>query len=754
MPDKVTLIRHDGSLMDATPEQAGRLKILGYQEVAPEQNYERLRSESAADYYQSSGQQLQTLSEGVANGLDFGLTDYLFGDEDTKARAQYNPGMRIGSETLGAILPMFLTGGESAAATGARLAEEGGVLKGLASVAPTSLLSDAAHALAPERTFTGALTRGMIEGGVYGGAGAADHAYLDGEPITAETVLHGIGWGAIIGGGLGLVGHAVEVGGEAAAKAKAAEEAAARPVPQGALRSMAGSEYGALRDEAVNLGANIKEAVGIADINAQEVLGALKKAGEADKTVNLTRFNQIEFRENVQQAEKLWEKAKDAANKGSFAKANEAIEEYAAHSRDLAKKLNIDVADPAKPLQDLVVMRNVAKVTANMPKTVEAFASMGAQKMEATVAALEKAKGLPFKTGLDEATANFKTALGLDQAGDLRVAHKTSRSILQSEGKTPKAPPKSNQPGMLRKAVGYAAGGKAWLAAKATGFGRVGAYTAYRSVRDAVTYGGEHFAGVKAAALSGIREAAAAWGPSVGRGAQKVAGAGANPLAFTIFGEPDKGARDAKELAARRVAEIAHFAPTAKDAIYKAVQPIAITQPMLAPSIHKSALAAFQALQTMAPRDPGSISALMSTWKPSDLQAQTFAKQLAVFRDPVGEAINALKGDRPDLVKIDALKKMAPAIYQDWRLAMIQRISQPEVLSSLKPNDQLFLSVALDFPVHSRMAPGQIATGQQIFVDRSQPLKANPRIGPGGGLPNPSDNNNRGDTQAARSTER
>jgi hypothetical protein len=205
-------------------------------------------------------------------------------------------------------------------------------------------------------------------------------------------------------------------------------------------------------------------------------------------------------------------------------------------------------------------------------------------------------------------------------------------------------------------------------------------------------------------------------------------------------------------LAARRVAEIAAFAPRANDSIYKAVQPIAVTQPLLAPSISKSALQAFQAIQAMAPRDPGAISALKSIWKPSDVQAHIFAKQLAVFNDPVGEAIGLLTGDRPDIVTVQALQKIAPQVYSEYRASLLDRLSQPGVLEKASPTDQIFLSAALGFPIHSRMSAGQISTGQQIFVDRNKPLKANPRIGPGGGLPSPGKDS--GATSAQRSTER
>jgi hypothetical protein len=67
--------------------------------------------------------------------------------------------------------------------------------------------------------LTQTVVRGALEGGVYGGTSEVDHAYLSGDPLTAESVLHGVGWGAVFGGGLGAVSHAAQEYGVKTAKA-------------------------------------------------------------------------------------------------------------------------------------------------------------------------------------------------------------------------------------------------------------------------------------------------------------------------------------------------------------------------------------------------------------------------------------------------------------------------------------------------------------------------------------------------------
>jgi hypothetical protein len=746
VPDKVTLVRHDGSLMDATPEQAGRLQLLGYKEITPEQNQARLASEARADYYSTPGQEALAGGEGLVSGLSFGITDY-FGDDDVKARAQYNPGIRMATETLGAMLPAFLTGGESAGISGARAAEGAGAVSRLASAMPTSVLSDAAHALSPEASLTGAIGRGALEGAVYGGTGAADHAYLDGDPITADTILHGIGWGALVGGAVSGVGHGIAAASEAAAAEKAAELRAQEPIPKGALNTMAGAEYGALRDEVGNLAAQAKEATKAADSFHSEVVDTLKRKNTGYDAVknfidseNPLQDKAVTFTKEVGKLGSLYEKASKAVEVGKFEAANKAIDEYSARAGEIAKKLGVEIPDPSKALRELNSVRAVQNVLKDMPKSVEGFASLSAKKIEALTAALDSSKKLPFSNNVGAAGDEFLKALGVDSAtGDtMRAAQKTARGVLKSEGKPP-TPPEAPEKriGLVRKTAAYAAGGKAWLAAKGLGMGRVGSYAAFRGVRDMVMHGTEHFVGLKAHAIAAIRDAAAAWGPGLGRTVEKAGPA----LGFTLFGDPDSATKDQRELAKRRVKEIYGFLPTAGDAIYKAVEPLSATQPMLAPMIHKSALQAIQALGAMAPKDPGAMSKLQSLWQPSALQAEILNKQLAVFHDPIGQAVDMLRSGKLDITKINALKQISPPLFDELRMSMMGRLSQPQILNNLSYKDQIFISVALGIPLHSNASPASIATSQQIFLDRNKAPAANPRMAQGGGLPNPKDNN-------------
>src|SRR5690349_13344439 len=233
----ITLVRPDGTTIDATPDQASRLALLGYREQSQSELDTSLGAQGTEEFYSTPAQRLQAGLEGALAGGTFGATDYILGDDDLKARAAYNPGTRLAGETLGALLPLVLSGGQAAPAVEGQAAES--ALARAASRAPTSLLSDAAEALAVGKpgSLTAAVTRGAIEGGAYGGASAADHAYLDGTPITAETVLHGIGWGAIMGGALGAAGHGLQAAGEAA---RAPEGGF---TPHGSLKASAGPAY-------------------------------------------------------------------------------------------------------------------------------------------------------------------------------------------------------------------------------------------------------------------------------------------------------------------------------------------------------------------------------------------------------------------------------------------------------------------------------------------------------------------------------
>jgi hypothetical protein len=806
-PAKITLVRPDGSTIDASPEQADRLSILGYKPQTPIQNEQRLASEAASDYYTSTGEQLKTGLEGVASGASLGLTDYAFGDDDTKARAQYNPGWRLGGETLGALLPLVLSDGSSAAASGA---EEAGL--GRFAKAPTSLLSDASQALSvgKEGSFTNAISRGAVEGGLYGGIQAADHAYLDGDPLTAETILHGAGWGAIAGGlfsgalhSSGKVAQSAEESINAERAAEEAKQAAvanaeaertavvegntakmdawqksvaeakanATPIKYGALEDLAGGDFGALKGEVNTLSAATKQAVTTAQAAVQDATTQLLEAASA----KIQGPAQKGFISALEGAEANFKSMTDFVKQGELKLARAQMNRYADTVDKLGKTVGVDVSSVRKPVLEYLQTHTLARELDAFPTSVDGFARMNPAKLERVAAALDLAAKTKFagSQNIQEAVGRLGKTLGLgEESLNIRNAWKAAKQVLGTEGKVPKiqlparpvkAPipprpksladmliPEDKHPSVVRRALGYAAGGKAYAAARTAGFGKVGSYAAYKATRDYVTYGGMELLKLRAGVLGEIRDAAANYLP---RATQKAVSIGSRvePLSRTLFGEEDKTTADQKQLAQNRAAEFAQMAPRVRDVMYQAVEPLGLTQPNLAPAIHTAAMAAFQYMQAKAPKDPGAVSGLKSIWKPSAIDAVLFSKRYAVFQNPIGEAKGMLTTGEFDPIKVEALQEIAPNTWQDMRMALLKRVTEPAVNAKLTYQDQIGLSAMLGINLHTSMSPGFIASSQQLFVKANQ-ITPTPTRAPGPSGGNPSTDS--GATAAQRSTER
>lgn len=738
MPDNITLVRGDGTQLSATPEQAQRLALLGYKPLTEEARDAELASQAKSEYYESAGQKAITGLEGFGSGLTFGATDYVGGalGSDVKERAYANPGTRLGSELLGALAPLALSGGATAEATAGEIA--GSAARFAARKAPTALLSEAARALAPgaEGSLTKAVLKGAIEGTAYGGAGAADHAYLDGEPITGEAVLHGMGWGALVGGGLSAAGHGLGAVGERLGKAA---EPAVPKIEPGTLKLSAGNEYGAFRSEISNLSDSIKGATRVADDAFEQSIQALRKGGGGLRAVPKGQFES-----DLMSVEKLYEKASTAAKAGNFKLASSVSESFAEKMAEVAAKNGVVVPDTSKALQELIAMKSVHRELSSLPLRVEGFAGLSPAKLERTLAAMERAQKMSF-VGLDavnDSASNFSKALGIE-GQDLRSTWRAAKDIYDKElVPSVAAESASDKPSFLRMAAGYVVGGKAYVAARAAGFGRMGSYAAFRGVKDAITDGGQRLAGIRAAVLGNIQKAASEYLPVAGSAIKAGSGPASFALATTLYGEHDDSTTDPTKLALARIKEINDLGPTAADTIFRAVEPLSAMQPALAKSIHAGALTSFQAIQELAPKDPGVISKLKSIWQPSGVQVQTLAKQMQVFHDPVGTAVEMLQSGRFDIIKSQALQKVAPAIWQELRVRLLERITQPDVISKMSYRDQIGLSAMLGIDLHTSMTPGYIAMSQQIFLDRSQPLPTNPRMGQAGGMPQPSDNVN------------
>jgi hypothetical protein len=285
MPGNVNVIRSDGSVLSTDPETAAKLVAVGMRYESAGEQAERGRQEGEEAYYSQTGQRIGAGVEGVLSGVTLGISDHVIGDEESALRAQYNPGTRLGGEIVGAVGTALLTGGASLGAEGA--AAGAGIGARIAARTPAGLVTRAANSagLAAEARGVGAVGRGLVVGAVEGaGAGLqaeVANSALSGDPLTVETTLAGMGWGALFGGGIGgLAGGAaskLEAGVVARAEAKVAVSAEERLA--GVANEAYGTLHGTFRDTGKTIGTAIDDAtaqVGKLEVHAAKTADTLR----------------------------------------------------------------------------------------------------------------------------------------------------------------------------------------------------------------------------------------------------------------------------------------------------------------------------------------------------------------------------------------------------------------------------------------------------------------------------------------------
>ena len=278
-------------------------------------------------------------------------------------------------------------------------------------------------------------------------------------------------------------------------------------------------------------------------------------------------------------------------------------------------------------------------------------------------------------------------------------------------------------------------------------FQRYGVYQAVKSATGSTVLGlGASYAlaGMRNAILGRLRSAVTKWAPTALRktGTAFVKyGPKIDPLARKLDGTLDESTKDRRELAKRRIKELWDAYPAVNDTLYRGVSALGIDQPKLAASAHAAAVNGFKEVLRTVPRDPGTVSGLRSIWSPSDMQAEQLSRRLAVFHDPIGETEQMLASGQFDPIKIKTLKVVAPAIYQETRVGMMERLADPEVMKSMTYNDQIGVGAMLDIPIHSSLRPEHIASSQQLFQQRRQPLPMPKQMDQSGRVGRPAENN-------------
>lgn len=224
MPDKVNVVRPDGSVFSTSKEEADKLKVFGYKTETEAEQTDRLVQKQNEENRTSFTEKVKTAGEGALSGLTFGASEYLYGDE-AQERAKYNPGVRVVSEIVGAIAPAVLTGGGSAGVSAGRVANTartalaaGKVVEAVDAargVKELSTLAKAGRALefTPAgqvaklgRTVEesiggvkGAMAGGAVEGALGGVQATITNAKLNDDPVTAEALWANMGFGSLFG---------------------------------------------------------------------------------------------------------------------------------------------------------------------------------------------------------------------------------------------------------------------------------------------------------------------------------------------------------------------------------------------------------------------------------------------------------------------------------------------------------------------------------------------------------------------------
>ncbi len=219
------------------------------------------------------GGQVGAFLEGGVDALSLGgygaLNKAIGGDY--AARAEANPGLHVGGETVGLIGSLFIPGG--AAAQGARGAEAvggaaraAGVLGKVVSRTPAGFVSGKSLALAEHiGGLKGAMAGQALEGAVYGTSQTLSGAYVHDAPLTASSLWSEVGRNALFGAGMSTAGSVLahslsKYGGRLADRATPSAEPIlnmAAPEARAATKSIA-KHLDRIDNVADNLAANVE----------------------------------------------------------------------------------------------------------------------------------------------------------------------------------------------------------------------------------------------------------------------------------------------------------------------------------------------------------------------------------------------------------------------------------------------------------------------------------------------------------------
>lgn len=709
---RVNVVSPSGEVLPADADQVAELEKVGYSRETPDLETQRLGQEAERNYYSSGGQQALAGLEGFASGVSIGVSDLLLDDEQTRARARYNPGTRLATELIGAIAPAALSGGTGAIGTAARLTPTGALAAGSARLA--------------KGLGAGMKTALALEGGVQGAGTALSQAVLNHDPVTVESLVTGAGMGSLLSFGLGSLAQGIGGAGrkaEAHLAAKHAESAkAALSKESAALKAFAA--------DASEMAKTAKRAVQTAEksLSSTELTKALKSMGSSADEIKM--WSAANGRP-LTQLKGVFEAARAGAEVGGTEGAR-AVNAYREALSEAGKRLGIEVKVPpvaTDAVQKLGALADTAALLKRVPRTPAEFAAMSEEKATTLFEGLRRA--LPDAgDGADHLRASLRSSVegllaeggikstqgGVDGLIDgLHAYHQGARQLAKNaEGMSSRAAKGGTFLGLIGKTAKLAASRKASSMAVSAGGGAALSALAYHASGLSTGLVAAELLGLRHAAISHVEQLVAKIGAPVEKTLNRFAPAIEN-LRVSLDGKVDKSS-DIRELAAKRANEIHALSASINDVAYVAAEPLQTASPELALKTAGQIVNGFQYLVKKAPKDPGATNNfLQSDWRPSESQSYELAATMEAVMQPM-VALERLLGGEPDQASADALWATVPELMTRAAAKLVEMA--PELQEKADFKTRVALSTAFKTPLDGLMHPHVVAAMQSQFIPR------------------------------------
>lgn len=711
------IVTIDGRPVTVSDEEAAQLSQVGKSTESIGATAGRLQEAGTEDYYSSAGQEVKAGAEGLLSGMSVGMSDLLLDSEDLRKRARYNPGVRLGTELVGAIAPLVLSGGESGLASAA-------------SLTPTALAArvGVAGSRALRVGEVGALA---IEGGIQGAGMAASAASLANDPITAETLLAGAGWGAALSAGMGIVSKGVTHAGQAAEnrvltkRAEAAEAAIRRTSPAMDNAAVEARELAKTANRAVK---EVDKA--LSSTNLKALVREYSSAGDevrmwaASSGQPLSHFKQ------------LLHAAQEGAQVGGEAGVA-AVNAYREAVASSAEKFGVQIAMPPMPAVKQVV--NLAESVDTLRRIPSSPSKLAAMTDERAAEFFPNLKKALTSSGdeLDGAREAVLKSLG-ESLGEVGLAAKGAsaedivdslagyrahlREAAKSVRQVSDSPKTASYLDFIRRAGGAGAGRAASGAARSAGLGAFAGGVAYTSGAGALRWLVAEMTGLRAAAHEHLDKIIGAISPTISRAAKEVAPV-TDHLRRSIMDAPDKDQRrPLREAAAERIREINNIAGSAPDAAYSVAEPLLGTSPEMATAVAAQLMKGLQHLGAVAPKDPGGANNLLnSDWQPSMGQTMALAASLEAVKAPF-DALSRIFSGEGDPAASEALWSVYPGIMQEAAARVVERL--PELQDKTDFATRASLSVALRVPLDGLLVGRNVEALQRALTSPPPPSSA------------------------------